>query len=241
MATDAMSLPLTIVNGLRLAYGKERLATMKRVEIHIIGAEIQEYVFGARKYHEILHWLPACQELVTYLIGPDPAIQTQPGALTRVYNDDPEQVCDGCRAAGVHQFIRFAHGLYHDVVAAPGTLSYNSPEHKLLLSSATLAIACNSGIHDEHGSLGRPVNLSAMWEPTVRLLSQSDVPCVWTSYNAEESRQDVEKLAAWGARVLVEPQLNPFRGLRPFPEVGEDNEFYYTNNYMVMTRGSTMA
>lgn len=240
MATDFLSIPLTIVKTLRLAYGNARLATMKRVEIHIIGAELSECLFGDRKYHEILHWLPACEELVTYLIGPGTEhFKNEPGALTREYTNVPERVCDGCKAAGVKHFMRFAYGLYHDVVAPPGTSPHNNPQRKLLLENATLAIACHSGLHDEQGPQGRPLNLSAMWEPTVRLLSRSNVPCVWTSWNADEARLDQAKLASWGARVLVASQLNPFRGLRPYAEIGEDNQFYYTNTHVVMTCGNT--
>ncbi len=30
---------------------------------------------------------------------------------------------------------------------------------------------------------------------------------------------------------------NPFRGLRPFPEVYVDNDFFYSNYYSAMVRG----
>jgi len=60
---------------------------------------------------------------------------------------------------------------------------------------------------------------------------------VFTSYNAEEIVQDQAVLVALGAKVILGARVNPFRGLRPFPEIGEDNAFYYTNQSLVMVRG----
>jgi hypothetical protein len=69
MLTDALSFALTIVQSLQQAYGIEALSIMERIEVHIVGAEMVETEQGVTKYEEILHWLPACKELVIVLVS----------------------------------------------------------------------------------------------------------------------------------------------------------------------------
>ena len=73
--------------------------------------------------------------------------------------------------------------------------------------------------------------------PPLQFSLDAEVPCVFTSYNAEEIVRDQAVLVALGARVVLDARANPFRGLRPFPEIGEDNAFYYTNQSLVVVQG----
>jgi len=233
--TDSLSLPMTIVRSLHQAHG-DSLRTMRRIEVHVVGNELAEVFMFRERYHEMLHWLPACRELLVYFIAPQ-ANAHDSSAMSRVYRSVPETLCSQCTAAGAKMYVRFVHGLYHDVVAALGTLPINNASKKLLLDGVSLVIACNSGIHDEAPSLLRP-SYSSTWQPTLQFLINTDVPCVFTSYNATEMAHDLALLRSMGARITVEPQVNPFRGLRPFPEIGEDNKFYFTNQSCVMFRGA---
>ncbi len=129
--------------------------------------------------------------------------------------------------------VSIFQGLYHDV-ATTGSLP-----------PPTIVLACHTGMHDGTGTPGSPesddpsLSLMHSWEPTVRLLaSNPELPCVYTSYNEhEEMAGDVTKLRQWGAKVIVPPHRNPFRGLTPLSDVSSDDEFYYVNNFCVVTRG----
>ena len=235
MVTDSLSLPMTIVRSLHLAHG-DSLRTMRRIEVHVVGNELAEVFMFRERYHEMLHWLPACRELVVYFIASQ-ANSHDSSAKSRVYSSVPEELCPQCTAAGAKMYVRFVHGLFHDVVAAPGTLAKNNASKKLLLDGVSLVIACNSGIHDDTPSLLRP-SYSSTWLPTLQFLINTNIPCAFTSYNATEMIQDRALLQQMGALVTVEPHVNPFRGLRPFPEIGEDNKFYFTNQSCVMFRGT---
>lgn len=234
MVTDSLSLPMTILRSLHLAHG-DSLRSMRRIEVHVVGNELAEVVMFRERYHELLHWLPACRELLVYFIAPQ-ANAHDSSAMSRVYSSVPETLCAQCTAAGAKLYVRFVHGLYHDVVAAPGTLAADNTSRKLLLDGVSLVIACNSGIHDSVPSLLRP-SYSSTWQPTLQFLINADVPCAFTSYNEEEMVRDRAVLANMGATITAEPHMNPFRGLRPFPEIGEDNKFYFTSQSVVMFRG----
>jgi hypothetical protein len=99
------------------------------------------------------------------------------------------------------------------------------------LEQPTIVVAQHSGLHDPQ--------FTAAWTPTIAVLRQLGIPCIFTSYNAYEASQDAATLCTLGARVVREPRLNEYRGLRPYSEVvaGADSELegtilskYYTAN-----------
>eukprot|EP01034_Spumella_vulgaris_P033946 gene33946-41869_t len=143
MLTEGLSFAMTILHSLQQAYGSQTLSSMERVEVHVLGAEVAETTVGETKYEEILHWLPACRELVIVLVS------------TKFFTEMKDDKT-------------------YDI-------SIEDEDKQLVLDPArvTLVLACHS-----------------------------------------------------------EPRVNPFRGLRPFPEIGEDNKFYYTNHSYIITRGS---
>jgi hypothetical protein len=226
MLTDGLTIPLTILRGLLLSYGATHLSTMSRLEVHVLGAEMAEVNGFASKAEEILHWLPACRELVFKLVFGNEVIYKALSATLHSWGAGIT-LCTGCTTSRAKVTLVPVSGLYHNLVQA-GTLSP---------STADIVLASHSGMHDVLGSPGKPAFLTATWEPTVRLLAATPVPCIFTGYNAQETAEDRDMLLAWGAKVLVDQHVNPFRGLRPFPEVGEDNRFYYSNHSCIITRG----
>ena len=235
MVTDTLSISMTILRSLQLAYGDTHLSTMARVEVHVIGSETDETYMAEERYHEIFHWLPACRELYVYFIAPT-ANAKEPGAPTRSYSAQPNKVCQACAKVGAEMHLRHVHGFYHEVAAPVGTTAVQNLDNKLLLDRVSLAIACNSGIHDHSPNPSRP-SYASTWEPTIQLLLAANIPCVFTSYNEEESVQDRRVLVQLGANIVADAQVNPFRGLRPFPDIGEDNTFYYSNQSFTIVRG----
>lgn len=233
--TDSLSLPMTILHSLQAFHGPTHLTSMSRIEIHIVGAESAEKYMATERLHEILHWLPACRELVVYLISPLCNAREQ-GAVDRTYSTVPEPVCASCTHTGAKMYIRYVHGLYHEVVAPRGTIPSNNATKKLLVDHVSLVIACNAGLHDDAPNPNRP-DYASTWQPTLQFLLAADVPSVFTSYNCEEMVRDKAVLVEQGAKIVVDAQVNPFRGLRPFPEIGEDNAFYYTNQSLILVHG----
>jgi hypothetical protein len=229
MLTDGLSIPLTILRGLLLTYGAAHLAGMNRLEVHLLGTETAEVNGFASKAEEILHWLPACKELVLKLVFGNEALYKviSPTLLSKGATE--LALCTGCTTSRAKVTLTPVAGFYHDLVQA-GTISP---------STADIVLASHSGMHDVQGSPGKPAFLTVTWEPTVRLLAATDVPCIFTGYNAQETSGDRDMLLAWGAKVVVDQHVNPFRGLRPFPDVGEDNRFYYSNHSCIITRGGT--
>jgi hypothetical protein len=229
MMTDGLSIPMTVLSGLIRAYSWDVVMGMNKIQVHVIGAAGFE-MLGAKKYEEIIHWLPNCKDLTIAFVGP---------ALNRLDPDSLEEAesyptCTFCDAKGVSIKYLNLPGTYHDVITAGG----------INVSDGTIAIACHSGIHDHTGMAGSPESvglapsLQQLWTPTLDLLiASSDLPVIFTSYNANEASEDVAILRGRGAHVIQEPIQNPFRGLLPFKEVYEDNKFYFSNNYWCLVRG----
>jgi len=231
MLTESLSLAKTIVRGLHLTYDKDELASLGKIVIHVLGATLNEVSSSAARFEEILHDMPQCTELVVSLIGPGVFVEKQRKETF------PCKLCAACRAAGCNATLHLASGCYHDL------------QHEAFadVSQATLLIAMHSGIHDEDGgfaglrevigSTDQQVSLTSMWRPTVELVARADKPAIFTSFNREEAVGDEHTLLRMGAKVHSSHHLNPFRGLFPHDEVFEDEQYYYTNNYMCIIKG----
>ena len=229
MLTDGLSIAMTLLRSLELVYGAKELSTMSRIEVHILGAEEAEINCCAAKYEEVMHWLPNCKELVIVLVIGNTKLYTN---IHQALEQMPPKLplCGSCERHKASVSLRTIPGLYHELAASG----------KLSPSTSTIVMACHSGIHDECGSGLNPNNLTASWEPTVRMLTNTTIPCVFTGYNENEIVRDKKKLVEWGAQIIEDGRVNPFRGLRPFPEVGEDNRFYYSNHSSIITRGKSV-
>ena len=221
MLTEALSLPLTIVSGLREA----GLASTERLVIHLLGAETETLV--PARFYEIVNWLPACKELRIVFVGVSAAVETKPDQLLK-----PEEILGTISGERIPFYVGSRNGFYHD---------WHPPAaaREEALEKPTIVIAQHSGLHDP--------NFTASWQPTIGLLRQLDVPCILTSYNENESAMDLAELQKLGVNMTQEPCLNPFRGLRPYAELagiedlGEEGRitepFYYGNQYSMAFRG----
>lgn len=224
MVTDGLSLGMTLLNEMTAVLGAETMSRKTKLTVHLLGTELNELMGVASRLEEILHWLPACTDLdVLMVFGNQELYESLRPQLPEVQTIE---LCAGCQRAGATLTIRAKAGLYHDLYTAEA----------LMQQPPDVVMACHSGMHDV-GVPGKPSHLMKTWEPTVRMLARTEIPCIFTGYNAEETVLDGQRLKAWGARVVTEGHLNPFRGLRPFPEASEDNAFYYTNQSCIVTRG----
>jgi hypothetical protein len=67
-------------------------------------------------------------------------------------------------------------------------------------------------------------------------LQENNIPVIFTSYNASEAQDDQKVLEDWDCNIIVNSHKNPFRSLKPHIEVFADNDFYFNNNYILITR-----
>mmetsp|Transcript_32775 Transcript_32775/g.47436 ORF Transcript_32775/g.47436 Transcript_32775/m.47436 type:complete len:477 (-) Transcript_32775:28-1458(-) len=126
----------------------------------------------------------------------------------------PERIRDDCETR-----LTIVRGLYHNVAAT--------------LENADLLAAFHPGMHD--------ADFIDSWTPTLEYIraNKPDIPCVFTGYNRDEVVKDSQVLRNAGLTVLMEPQGNPFRGLRPFLDpTRETADFIYSNFYYAMFKGS---
>jgi hypothetical protein len=262
MLTDALSMPLTILHGLGLAYGTHVLSALETVEVFIVGAEGPELIASNYRYEEIAHWLPALRSLIINFVGP--AVPPGGGALR------PCQTCPACATAGCKIFVRYFPGLMHEVFSL-SSLTSNTPDPegkvlpaKLLLgtlearNSARVALAAHSGMFEILPALGvalRPKSevkspvvvdpvmvrqaesLRSSWFPTLALLASADVPLVCTEYTALQMEGTQFALHTAGLSLIKRARKNPFKGLRPFPEPFLPHSFYYSNQFLCVARG----
>lgn len=109
-------------------------------------------------------------------------------------------------------------GVYHEVMEAKK------------LQEPTIVICPHPGVHD-------PLYKDA-WEPTMRYLVDKGYLLVLTGCNMRESQDDSELLRQWGAKVLLEPKCNPFRGLRPLPDPAREfGDYFYSNTSLAVFKG----
>jgi hypothetical protein len=223
MLTDGLSLAMTLLNELTAVHDADYWAAKTRLRVHLVGTELNELLGCASRFEEILHWLPRCKELEMVMIFGNKEFYEQFKVEQQVENCT---LCAGCTKDRVKLNIRSKCGFYHDLFTLEA-LAQDPPD---------VVMGCHTGMHDS-GTPGKPSHLTETWEPTVRLLAQTNVPCIYTGYNEEETVRDRAKLVQWGAHIVTDGHLNPFRGLRPFPDIGVDNTFYYTNQSCIVTRG----
>jgi hypothetical protein len=223
MLTDGISIGMTLLNELTTLYGAEYWATKTRLRVHLVGADVNELIGLQSRVQEILHWLPHCKELELVMIFGNTGFYDRYRVEEQVEHCS---LCADCKRDGVKMTLRPKRDLYHDVYSL-GSLMQELPD---------VVMACHPGLYDL-GLPGKPMDSPKTWEPTVRLLTQTDVPCIYTGYDDDETARDRAKLVEWGARIVTDKHLNPFRGLRPYPDIAADNTFYYTNHSCIVTRG----
>lgn len=209
--TDGLSLPLTALHvlGLPALLGGEGVAEIERLVIHYIGASTHHEKLGISKFIEILRLVPDLTYLRIVLIGPD--IEDFPELPLNIAGPE-DMIRDSCDAK-----VMGITGWYHDVVGS-------------LNEEATLAFAIHPGIFEGH--------YVETWRPTVEVLALKNTPFVVTGKNEHEVLSDRKYLEEFGAKVVVEPSKNPFRGERPYPDYTRRSDFMYINSHFVVSQGS---
>lgn len=209
---DGLSLPLTILHTLGLpdVMGGQGVAKLEHLVVHVVGASAQE-MMGVEKFIELIRCIPTLKYLRICMFGPD--VQDVEEYALNVVDPNLSKIRNGCDAK-----VMMRNGYYHDVVES-------------LNEEATLVIASHPGMFDSH--------YTDSWRPTVEVLASKDVPFVVTGYNKQEVLNDRELLEKFGAKIVVEPSGNPFRGLRPFPDPSREcSDFIFGNSHFVVSKGS---
>jgi splicing suppressor protein 51 len=127
--------------------------------------------------------------------------------------------CPACKSDGRTRSISIYQGLYHDFAK---TSNYDKPD---------LVVLFNSGWVD-----GDDAELD--WAPTIKLLVDSDVPALFTTYNEGEVWNEHIKMQHMSAKFLVEPGKNKWSGLIPAPEfIDEEYGMWFQNAYRYVIQG----
>jgi len=92
-----------------------------------------------------------------------------------------------------------------------------------------LAVGLNFGLHEDN---------VALWRPTIEMLIEAGVPCLFTSYNVEEAEKEAAMFRSAGAHIKFGPEENVWRSFVPLPEPRKIDEFYYNNFWKVGFCGS---
>ena len=127
--------------------------------------------------------------------------------------------CPDCTTASRTRSIEMFKGTYHSFVQSD---KYSKPD---------LAIALQSGHAEE---------AVESWTPTIRYLATAEHPTVFTCWNEKEMRDETRIFRDLGVRFVVQGEVNKWKGLRPYLEVGEEkeNSIYYPNYYWYISAGS---
>ena len=210
MIADGLSTPLTIVHGLILAYGKEKVEGMKDIIIHMVGAGVDE-IRSVKRYMEISHLLPALRRLKIVMVGPWlPFEQTN------------ESI--GADSRGVREYRCTA--ATHDLVKS----SYEDYMNTDAAETPTFIIAQHSGVEEHQGA-----NFASEWDPAVALMCDMNVPCLFTGYTLQESQDGVRRLQN-DVNITQEATINPLRGLGPLPDSAHAG-WYFANAGYFMFQG----
>jgi len=177
--------------------------------VHVLGAQIDfEIKYGAMAFEEIMHQLPWVKELVVEFIGP------HAGSMDG--GDIPMDTCSKCRQAGRQRTYRMSNLFYHDFASRR---SYTTP---------TISVAFNSGLHETPDE----------WRPSIKSLLKNNVPCVFTSYNGGEAREDVRHLSIMGANIVWGGERNRWSGQKAHFDYFTEDLFWHENAFTLGFRGS---
>ena len=210
MIADGLSTPLTIVHGLILAYGKEKVEGMKDIIIHMVGAGVDE-IRSVKRYMEISHCLPALRRLKIVMVGPWlPFEQTN------------ESI--GADSHGVREYR--CTSATHDLVQS----NYEDYMKTDAAEIPTFIIAQHSGVEEHQGA-----NFASEWDPAVALMCDMNVPCLFTGYTLQESQDGVRRLQN-DVNITQEATINPLRGLGPLPDSAHAG-WYFANAGYFMFQG----
>lgn len=210
VATDTLTMPLTITSGLEHL----QLESTTKLKVHLLGATGREFL-AMPSFEEILHLLPGIKTLALTTIGPS-GLSDYEQEYVPAQNIE---CCPECTALARKRTFASYRGLYHDF--AKSTF-YEKPD---------IIVAFNSGCADGDDA-------ESDWTPTLRLIVDSDVPALFTTYNAEEAGHERQKFGRLGASFVVEPAKNRWSSLVPEPEfLDKEFDMWYQNCYYYIIQG----
>jgi len=208
-ATEKLSQVCTTLYGMQLLGWKNF--------IHKKKSELVIHIVGATIYEgkelitweEIMHLCPNLIKLTVYLIGPQTSQQQAPDALDN---------CPTCQAMRKVVLVASENLTYHEYME---TERWIRPD---------IIVAFNTGMYDEYTNL---------WKESLTRILAREIPCVFTSYNADESQGDNRVLQELGAKLVTGPNgvLNPFRDMDPKVEFTGKDTFYHNNFYLTCFQG----
>lgn len=212
-ATDNLTMPLTILSALEdIKWDKPDL------NVHIVGATARE-LLALGNFEEIIHLIPGLRNLHITAAGPGLAGGDLGQQGAPFLPKTPVDCCPACKADGRTRSISIYQGLYHDFANTP---HFDKPD---------LAVLFNSGWFDGDDA-------ESDWAPTIKLLTEGDVPALFTTYNEQEALNESFKLKAMGANFLVQAGENKWKGLLPTPEfIDEEFGMWYQNAYRYVIKG----
>ena len=209
MIADGLSTPLTIIHGLILAYGKEEVSTMKDIIIHMVGAGVDE-MRSIKRYIEISHCLPALRRLKIVMVGPWMNIEETNQSIGTDSHGVREYRC-----TATYDLVKSSYEMYMKTDAA---------------ETPTFVFAQHSGCEEVFGA-----DFASEWDPAIALMCNMNVPCMFTGYTLQESKQGVARLKK-DVHITQEATINPMRGLGPLPDSAHAG-WYFANAGYFMFQG----
>jgi splicing suppressor protein 51 len=205
LGTDTLTMPLTVAAALE----DLQLVATPVLKVHLLGATGREFL-GMSAFEELFHLIPSLKILDIAAVGPSSQLfgQGSEGYAPKV--DLP--CCEACQSQGRKRPLSAYKGLYHDFAKSS---FYEKPD---------LIVAFNSGCVDGDDA-------DSDWDKTIRLIVESNVPALFTTYNPRESRHEQVKMKSLGAKFIVEPEMNKWRSLVPMPEFLDAEHEMWSNSY----------
>lgn len=212
LATDILTMPLTILAALE----DLQLLNTPTLKIHLLGATGREFL-GLASFEEIFHLNPALRKLDITAVGPSSVLYGQGPEGYAPKQDLPS--CTACKSQGRARPLSGYKGLYHDFASSK---FYEKPD---------LIVAFNSGCVDGDDA-------DKDWDRTIRLIVDSGIPALFTTYNSREALNEQTKMKSLGARFIVEPEKNKWSSLVPMPEfLDKEYEMFYQNYHRYLIKG----
>jgi mitochondrial splicing suppressor protein 51 len=213
LCTDTLTMPLTILAGLE----RLRLDAKPELNIHLLGATGRE-LMALSSFEEIMHLVPGLKSVHVTAVGPG-SWTDAPEKLdkrdARYFPAQDMSCCAECAQQGRKRSVASWRGVYHDFV--------NSAVYDGKKERPDLIVAFNSGIVDGDDA-------DTDWAPTIKVILDTGVPSLFTTYNEHELGNETSMWKKKGARFLVEPQENRWRGLVPSPEfLDREGDIWYQN------------
>ncbi|KAF2833590.1 hypothetical protein CC86DRAFT_338987 [Ophiobolus disseminans] len=212
LATDTLTMPLTIVSAL------EELHLLKapRLRVHLLGATGREFL-AMPAFEEILHLVPGIKSLEITAVGPSSLLHGHGPEGYAPKQNIP--CCDACQSKGRTRPLASYQGLYHDFAKSS---HYEKPD---------IIVAFNSGCVDGDDA-------DTDWDQTIRLIVDSEVPTLFTTYNPREAWHEQVKMKSLGAKFVLEPARNKWSSLVPMPEfLDEEYDIWYQNHHQYIIQG----